>query len=136
MFLGDEHCPTSAKQQKLSLDAMLCSLVPANAQSSRPRPTCLSRVEAELDLYLTLPLLQDDQLDVLNYWKNSMSQLEMLSSCARKFLCSNATSCASERLFSFAGHIVNKKRSCLNPQMADMLAFLAFNTTSGDDDEQ
>ncbi|XP_067934678.1 E3 SUMO-protein ligase ZBED1-like [Watersipora subatra] len=41
--------------------------------------------------------------------------------------CGCATSVTSERIFSLADHIVSKKRSCLKPEMVNMLTSLAFN---------
>ena len=43
------------------------------------------------------------------------------------YLAIPATSIPSERAFSAAGHIVNKKRACLHPSSVNMLVFLSEN---------
>ena len=43
------------------------------------------------------------------------------------YLAIPATSVPAERIFSTAGHIVNEKRNCLNPETVDMLIFLNKN---------
>ena len=69
-----------------------------------------------------------DNVDVLKWWGEHHIEIPNLARLARKILCSCATSVASERLFSLSGHIVNKKRTALKPELVDMLATLAFNT--------
>ena len=55
------------------------------------------------------------------------SQFPVLSKLTQKYLCILATSVSSERAFSAAGHVINFKRSCLLPEYANMLVFLAQN---------
>ena len=38
-----------------------------------------------------------------------------------------ASSVPSERVFSLAGHVTNKKKACMNPKNMDMLIFLCKN---------
>ena len=61
------------------------------------------------------------------WWKNYCTQLPLLSTMARKYLCIPATSVPSERAFSTAGNVVNAKRSCLLPENTNILTFLAQN---------
>ena len=49
----------------------------------------------------------------------------ILSSLARKYLYIPATSVPSERAFSIAGHIVNRRIACLNPDSVNMLVFFS-----------
>ena len=46
---------------------------------------------------------------------------------AKKYLVTQATSVASERVFSTAGDIVCAQRSCLKSEKVDMLLFLKKN---------
>ena len=51
----------------------------------------------------------------------------LYSHLARKYLCSCATSVASERTFSTAENIITNARSLLKPEKANQLIFLAKN---------
>ena len=61
------------------------------------------------------------------WWGKRRAQFPMLSRVAKKYLSCNATSVASERLFSLAGNIASKKRNGLKPEKVDMLTCLAYN---------
>ncbi|MBN3270805.1 ZBED1 protein, partial [Polyodon spathula] len=50
-----------------------------------------------------------------------------LAQLAKKYLCVPGTSVSSERVFSTARNIVNKKRAALDPEQVDRLVFLANN---------
>ena len=63
----------------------------------------------------------------LIWWQNKRSKYPILSSLAQKYLSVLATSVPSEHAFSIAGHVVNRKRACLNPDSVNMLVFLADN---------
>lgn len=65
--------------------------------------------------------------NLIQWWGSNGSQFPMLQRVARKYLTVNATSTPSERLFSYAGNIVSKKRNCLRPDKVDMLTCLAYN---------
>ena len=80
----------------------------------------------EFEKYQALPHL-DHEDDPLTWWKYHSHNFPNLSKLAKRYLCIPATSCASERLFSTSGHIVNKNRSKLKPAKVNMLVFLAKN---------
>lgn len=65
--------------------------------------------------------------DVLQWWKNNGTRYPLTATLAKKYLCVQATSTASERVFSSAGHIINAKRNCLKTDNADKLIFLSQN---------
>uniref|UniRef100_A0A8C4GRK4 HAT C-terminal dimerisation domain-containing protein n=1 Tax=Dicentrarchus labrax TaxID=13489 RepID=A0A8C4GRK4_DICLA len=65
---------------------------------------------------------------LLGWWKKNQDRYPSLARVAKRLLCIPATSTPSERIFSKAGFIVNKARSCLLPKNVDMLVFLAHNT--------
>lgn len=73
----------------------------------------------------------DDNPLSLVFWQQHCHVLPHLSLVARRYLGMQATSCASERLFSQAGLIVTKFRSCLSTDLVGQLVFLA--TNDGDD---
>lgn len=86
-----------------------------------------SPMEKEMDLYSTLPVLPDKSDDPLIWWKQNEAIFPHLAKIARKYLCVQATSVASERVFSAAANIVTKKRNKLKPSKINMLCFLAIN---------
>ena len=79
-----------------------------------------------MDSYL-LALPQDGEEDPLLWWKKYKVNYPRLSEMARKYLCVQATSSPSERVFSTSGNIVTCERTCLLPNMVNMLVFLAEN---------
>ena len=69
----------------------------------------------------------DPDCNPLDWWKVNATNYVVLSQLAKKCLCINASSSASERVFSTAGHIVSKKCILLKPDMVNMLVFLSKN---------
>ncbi|KAI2645977.1 E3 SUMO-protein ligase ZBED1 [Labeo rohita] len=80
-------------------------------------------IEAELSAYIQSPTIDNDE-DPLLWWRLTHKvNFPRLSNMARKYLCMQATSSPSERIFS----IVSCQRSCLKPDMVNKLVFLAKN---------
>ena len=76
-----------------------------------------SLVEQEVARYLASNRHADDsKLSLLEWWKKYEYSYPRLSVLAKKYLAIPASSVPSERVFSLAGNIVNKKRSRLNPR--------------------
>lgn len=65
----------------------------------------------------------------LAWWRTYASQFPDLAVVARSYLSVQATSCASERLFSKAGFIVSNRRSKLSREHVAMLTFMATNAS-------
>lgn len=63
----------------------------------------------------------------LAWWAKYKNLFPELAEVARCFLGVQATSCASERLFSKAGFIVSKHRTSLSKNHVGMLTFMATN---------
>ena len=63
----------------------------------------------------------------LEWWKKNEDRYPQLSRAAKRIHSIPATSTSSERIFSKAGFIINKKRSALLPRNANRLIFLAHN---------
>ena len=84
-------------------------------------------VRKEVSLYDSLPKLEDKDADPLLWWRLHHTSFPTLAKLAKKYLCIQATSVASERLFSGAGNIVNAKRNCLKPGKVNQLCFLMNN---------
>ena len=79
-------------------------------------------VESELDMFkLEEPLeKQNGQPDMhkspLEWWKLKQGKYPILSRLARKYLGIRASSAACERLFSFTGHRVSKRKAKLDDE--------------------
>ncbi len=79
-----------------------------------------------METYLSRPKL-DLEDEPLLWWKRHATEIPILATLARKYLCVCATNVASECLFSTSGAIVTPRRSCLKPDKVNMLVFLANN---------
>ena len=82
-------------------------------------------VKKELEHYLNEPKLKEDSDPLLELWKQKASNYLRLSILARKYLCVQATSTPSERVFSKMGNVVSKKRNKLTPEHTNEAIFLA-----------
>ena len=63
----------------------------------------------------------------LIFWQENQFLLPTLARIAEKFAVAQATSVASERVFSTAGDIVTAERACLDHTSVDSLIFLKKN---------
>ncbi len=116
--------PKSPSKKKKKLCAFLKKAdEPSSTSSLSPE----SKVMSEIESYLSARKLdiESDQKP-LQWWKENRLLYPTLAQLSIKILCVCATSCASERLFSTSGHIVNS-RPLLNPNKVNMLVFLAKN---------
>ena len=87
-------------------------------------------VEEVTKYCLELSEAENEQLnndDVLGWWRVHATHFPSLSILARKYLCIPATSASSERSFSTAGRIVEKRRTSLSAEIVDSLLVLHDN---------
>jgi hypothetical protein len=63
----------------------------------------------------------------LHFWKERNMDFPHLTILAEQYLCVQASSVASERVFSTTGDIVTATRACLKPEQVDALVFLKKN---------
>ena len=118
---------SSPAKKKKSLGSWLCpSARQGTGASSAARKSPEEKLKEELTTYNLVPLVDGDS-DPLDWWRTHERDYPLLASLARKYLCIQATSSPSERLFSKAGSIVTPHRSRLNPDKANMLIFLSEN---------
>ena len=80
----------------------------------------------EIKGYLVMAQIQSDQ-DPLKWWDVNKSQFPILAQLARKYLSIQATSGASERVFSDAGLIMSAKRTRMKEDLFEALIFLKRN---------
>ena len=69
----------------------------------------------------------DKEADPLGWWKTKKSDYPTLATLARKYLCVPATSTQAERVFSWMGFLLNKRRLCLSGDSVNMQLFLKDN---------
>ena len=75
-----------------------------------------------LHRYRAEPITEDCPL---KWWASHAGAHATLASLARKYLATPASSVPCERLFSLAGHVVQKKRAALLPENVDKLVCLS-----------
>jgi hypothetical protein len=109
---------TSLTQESSTLWAFIDDSVAA--QQSRP-----STVDSMIVVrtYLEQPNLTRKE-DPLIWWAVNQKTFPFLAPIAKKYLTMQATSVASERLFSKAGEITSEKRNRIKSKNVDMLPFL------------
>ena len=84
-------------------------------------------VSDEVDAYFEeRPISRKE--DPFVWWRSNSSRFPRLSYLAKKFLSIPATSTPSERVFSVAGIVVDRKRCALTPDMVNALVFLHKNS--------
>lgn len=107
-------------------DIEICKVEPATPLSER--------ISKEIDLYKKESRLPPTA-DPLMFWKKNSEKYPLLTRFAKAYLCVQATSVASERIFSTAGDIVTATRSCLDPDHVDRLIFLKKNYNDDKDSQ-
>lgn len=97
---------------------------PATTENEKVALTGYQKASAELSMYSSELAVNKNPL---LWWKENSFRYPIFSALAKTYLVIPATSVPSERAFSTAGHIVNKKRACLHPSSVNMLVFLSEN---------
>ena len=121
----DTQEDTNLPKKKLCGERQLLHLISdvCNKPSTSGADTS-QRAKSEVKRYM-----DEDSCEIspLVWWKRNEGRYPALSRMARKYLALPAMSTPSERAFSIAGSIVNKKRVCLLPENVNMLVFLYEN---------
>jgi len=76
----------------------------------------------ELAEYVNIKIAKD--VDMMEFWKDNRALLPQLFKVACRILCVPASSSASERVFSTAGRLLEKRRTNLSPDSTKSLLFL------------
>lgn len=118
--------PPSTKNAKgeWELFELISDVMHTKSDVSQPTLSLQQKSVAEVAMYLSEPEVAENPL---LWWKLNSFWYPMLSTLGKKYLAIPATSVPSERAFSAAGHIVNKKRACLQPSSVNMVVFLSEN---------
>ena len=89
--------------------------------------TVVERVDKELAEYRSLPRLPSS-IDPIMWWWEQRLRFPIMSHVSSRYLCVQASSTPSERIFSCAGDTISQERACLDPDKADKLIFLKKTT--------
>ena len=84
------------------------------------------KADQELTCYKQEKTLAIDMYP-LRWWQAQALKYPLISKVAKQYMSVQATSVASERVFSVAGDVVTAKRSQLSPDNVDRLLFLKKN---------
>jgi len=85
----------------------------------------MGRERNELAKYMNLKVSKGT--DFIQFWLDNKSVLPKLYTVARQVLCVPASSAASERVFSTAGRLLEKRRTTSSPATVNSLLFLHSN---------
>lgn len=107
--------PASTENKIYSLYSKLLSQQPVEEFS----------VEDEVTSYLSEGVLEQS-FNPISYWKTNI-KYPTLRKLAKKYLCIKPASVYSERAFSAAGTLVDKKRNRLDAERVRMILFLHYN---------
>jgi hypothetical protein len=132
---------TTGSSQNMTL-AMSCSNDDDSNQSIRPlnwlevkkaekarsltKPSDREKLTKELDEYLNEPNEPEDSNPYL-WWNSNQAKYPTIAQVARAHLGIQATSVASERLFSKCGLVVSDRRASLSAQHVEQIVFLSHN---------
>ena len=124
----DDYTP-AVKQRKRTALAELFEEEDRELQSLQQEQlpeSMAQRVHQEVQLYRSLPSIPSTSNATL-WWWDKRDTLPLLSGLAESYLCVQASSTPSERVFSTAGDTISPERSRILPEKADMLIFLHKN---------
>ena len=82
---------------------------------------------AELKLYSTLKRSFNEHSCPLLFYKINEHQLPNMAKISKMLFCITASSVPSECMFSKSGELISKKRTRLNPVLAEELLILGLN---------
>lgn len=77
--------------------------------------------KTELDTYLYEDIVEDEQVDVLMWWKVNSSRLPILAKMARDILVVPIATVASVSVFSTGGSVLDEFRSSLTTRLVESL---------------
>jgi zinc finger BED domain-containing protein 1 (E3 SUMO-protein ligase ZBED1) len=122
--IGSDYTPTQRSQPEP--EDSINSFFGESSASVAPAVSVQEQAEAEISAYLS-ETVGDYSVNPLTWWRDNQVRFPLLSVISKAYLCTPATSVASERHFSQAGLLINKKRSRLLPATAEVLLFVNHN---------
>jgi hypothetical protein len=119
--------PIEQEHAQVGADDFWAELEQANAASPQRQLASTdveTKVQREMEMYVNLDQ-EKLQSDPLVWWNKHQGTLPNLAYLARCYLAIPATSAPSERVFSVATRLIDKKRNSINPEMAGDCLFVA-----------
>ena len=96
--------------------------------TSRENAPQKSKIECEFELFMSHPHVKNEKsINPLEWWGKKSEIFSILSGVAKKWFCIPTSSATSERVFSAGGNIVTYKRTRLQPENVDKLAYIQQN---------
>lgn len=118
--------PPSKHPRKSPLEELFADENAEKMSSQRKIMSIQDYAEKEMQMYKeTPPIFTSD--DPAAWWWNQRMTYPLMSNMAFSYLCVQASSTPSERVFSTAGDTICAERSRILPEKADMLIFLKKN---------
>ena len=125
----DPSPPTKRKRSALSFLLDDDDIEISKVEPPLSRKECIAK---EINMYKSENKLPS-KANPLEYWRTNMVRFPFLSRLVKVYLSAQASSVASERVFSTAGDIVTATRSCLDHHHVDQLIFLKKNFNEAKD---
>ncbi|CAL9685086.1 unnamed protein product [Knipowitschia caucasica] len=122
----EENPPPSKQSKKSPLEELFAEEDAMKRTSQEGVMSMESRAEREIQTYLEIPSIITSSDPAAWFW-NQKQTYPLLSCLAFSYLCVQASSTPSERVFSTAGSTICAERSRLLPEKADMIIFLNKN---------
>lgn len=127
---AEEHSPSHKKRAKKSaLEELFEDEDQELLQAMTTKKGALSKaeqVQKEIEIYRGLSSIPSGQ-DPVAWWWGKRDSLPILSALSNTYLCVQASSTPSERVFSCAGHAISQERCRILPEKANMVIFLQKN---------
>ena len=116
-----------ALQRREAAAAHLADDSCASAAGATPSPT--KDVERdELEEYLSEPLVDDAEINLLEWWKHREARWPKLAKMAKQYLAAPASTAGVERVFSAAGKMHSDLRKSMQDSTLEHSLFAAFNS--------
>ena len=96
-------------------------------KSRKKETTSSPNNTTDINRYLnveTIPFEDNEDFDILEWWKKQQIKYPVLSIIARDVLTVSVSTVASEAAFSAGGRVVSKKRCNLSPQAIEAVVYL------------
>ncbi|KAA0039652.1 zinc finger BED domain-containing protein RICESLEEPER 2-like isoform X3 [Cucumis melo var. makuwa] len=83
--------------------------------------TCLDDAKTEVARYLDEARIEDEYLDLLNWWKVNSSRFKIISQVARDIYSNPISTVPFESAFNTGGRVLDSFQNSLTPQTAEAL---------------